>query len=367
MYRFIKGTFFCGVYGVLWWFNSCLPIAALYPVAHTDNVVLYMHQHADQLQLIAWNNATGVIEPLTPHSINPTNVCLWADKTGLSFIDNGIIKIRSFLQRSSQRIEPSLPLCNPASLSWPVSDWLLMSACYSNGRGIFWLEKRGCVVPILFEQHVTYSYPSWIDNYLFCIRYSAVSDTYELVRCACLFPHIHCAEYDSEQALYEIITHPTPYNELIQFGPDPVILFSMISEHKGYCLQYTVNKEAGMIYFRCYEINNNGAWSYQFLFDYTIPLSFFSSGSPLYLLESITPLLPFYYDNALYYSNFDEKTEKLLPYIYDLNEQARKLIQKTSEKYHFLVPYISEGRIYYGICGDFDREVGFEFLVTKFT
>ena len=65
-----------------------------------------MHQtEAQETRLWSLNSVTNQYEQLLSSQYNPIGVQLLPDKSGFSFLDNGLIKVKNFLKRSPKTIE----------------------------------------------------------------------------------------------------------------------------------------------------------------------------------------------------------------------------------------------------------------------
>src|ERR1700687_5258673 len=117
----------------------------IYPVFFLNNILYCIHQKSlYDINLIEYNTKKSTKNFALSASFNPTNVTLLPQKNGISFIDNGVIKIKLFDRRSPKNIEITEPLYNIRSIYW-INNCGLINAQYDKQFGIFILDYEGNV------------------------------------------------------------------------------------------------------------------------------------------------------------------------------------------------------------------------------
>jgi len=301
------------------------PVFAAYPLfCAADNTFFMQQFRSGRTQVGIFDKNSGWYEPVTPLMYSPTNVMLIPDGSGISFIDNGIIKIKLFSHRSAQRIEPTLPIFSPSFVQWYSTDFLCCSAQYANQRGIFFINKAGGVVPVLYDHDAYYGHPQIIDGSLFCIRKHVQTGCNTIVWVPNNVLKSYIDEHGEKYA--ENMSNFTAIQtiECLSFGTTPVAFLSMSSATSGYIIGYRQNEtnKGTLICFVCYHLQKKeDGWTTQKIFDFSLPTIFITS-----LAESVAPLLPRYAPSGIYYVHYDEVADALIPYCYSfLLQQSQKI------------------------------------------
>ncbi len=312
-----------------------------YPIeqnGQSDFFICMQQTESRHMQAWSYNVPNGPLQLLTSSICNPTQLSLLRNSTGFSFIDNGLIKIKEFGYRSEQRIDPDIPIHSPLKLHWITDDWCYLSAQYATHAGIFFLNKNGLVLPLLLDPSLDFIYPSHIDDLLFCIRYCRQTGQYQLVAASCNDNAWHGASIVSGNTQPDHIERITISEKLTasylsknvdnvretvlyDFGSMAVAFLSIQSIEHGYILSHevvTTNAEC-MVSCGCYLLESRGlsSWTATKLFDFSIPMRFFSLSDPECLCETMNALQPYYDAMGAYYVDYDMQTERLLPHCYN--------------------------------------------------
>lgn len=159
----------------------CLVIDAadyLYPVMEVDNKVYLLHQSDDELHLLEWNPDTLHVTHALASWHTPVNVTLLPNKQSFSFIDNDVIKVKGFNQRTPHIISIDMPLYNFTILHWLDNESFFCSACKQGGYGIFQISYDGEVQEKVFDSTMDCLYPQKVGSNLYYIARKKENDLY---------------------------------------------------------------------------------------------------------------------------------------------------------------------------------------------
>lgn len=305
--------------------NRSIATEYMYPVASLDNeTILYIHQTAPHaIQLFEWNTITNESEQALWSLFNPAEVQLLPGNKGFSFIDNGRLRIKSFVKRTAKTIDFDEPIFNINGLYWLDEHICYCSAQYNNHFLLFQLHDDGRVNYLVCRKNKDCMYPQKIGNQLFYIEreknelnnfnYAIMQTTY------------------SEDAASGLV---------ISFYDEPIIFLNMISENEGFVIGYKKDYEKqGLVYFFYYHlIYKEKVWHKVFLFSFIIPSYLFLENNEDRLFESILPLLPRIINNKIYFVDCSNNENNFLElYYYDLETMDQNKVD-IQRKGHSFVP-----------------------------
>lgn len=155
---------------------------------------------------------------------------------------------------------------------------------------------------------------------------------------------------------------------LVDFKDKPIAFLSMISETEGFFLKHPENvcKHDKVVVFECFYIKNTDidsckinscshksfcskGWVCEKIFSFAIPTYLILEVPDSCLYESILPLLPKYYNNKIYFVDFDIEKQSLGLVSYNLlNDFSERLFTKEFSPQLLFAPIFLEDKI---ICG----------------
>lgn len=335
----------------------------VYPVSVLDHntILLIQQKMVDNIVLWIWNNKTNTLKSGLLSRFNPANLCLLPDKSGFSFIDNGLLKIKLFYKRSPKTIPLDEPLYDIAMVQWIDNYYCYTSAKNDNYFGIFQLSIKGdvdCIVKIPFADCL---YPQKIDDLLFYIERK--KNNYRIMSIS--YPNIpqnnnfdETTDFDMKvekiierQTKKEIENRVINKQLILDFKRQPIAFLHMISDNEGFVLEYDsyIDEKDDTILFSYLHLTKSGdSWHYNQLFSFSIPTLLLLTNSPTRLYESILPLLPRHINNTIYY--VDSLQQKYLNiFCYDLNHN--KIEQKTfsgKKGKSYFSPFLVDGQLIFG-------------------
>lgn len=277
----------------------------LYPVGYNseaDTVYLMYQKTMNHIELWEWDPHTKYAQQLLMSRYSPAGLKLLPDGSGFSFIDNGILKVKSFIKRSPRTIEFDRPLSNVELVHWIDSKNFYTAAQLQDYSGIFAIDWDGCVQEIAHKEGIDYLYPQKIENELYCIERTEQGE------------HFLCR--------MNFQPHATP-QKLYSFENQAVAFLHMRSADLGYVTSFkpALSKREKVISFEYVQILKKEAWESEKLFSFNIPTSLLTPG-PTRLYESILPLLPYHKEDDIYFVSAENSILEL--YHYSLKEHIQK-------------------------------------------
>lgn len=296
------------IFSVLFIFIYTFPVAYLYPVIPLDgaNVLMCYQPNAENLELHLFNVTHQSMTKIVSSWYRTAAVRLLPDGSGISFVDNGIIRIKLFAKRSVKAVEIFEPLYGIDFI-----EWLNPTTCYFHAQsdgvfGIYSLSLDESPKRLVVIDGVDCMYPSIVDSVLFYIeRRHVEGQTLYAIRCR------NYKDDNPRDAL------------LLSMDTKKIIFLYMVCETKGYFLEYRVNDDLVMVWYHC--ITYADGWCDTVLFTFSLPISFFSDG-PHRLYESLLPFVPRHINNEIYYSSMSNEG-KLHLYSFDpITTQTRCVV-----------------------------------------
>jgi hypothetical protein len=318
------------------------PYAYSYPVGirHQDSTIVLVQQtHDKRLEVWSYSLRSKKTALLTDSRCNPTQVALLPDETGFSFIDNGAIKIKEFTYRSERRIEPDIPIHSPYLSKWLTPEWCMLSAVYGHYSGIFALRCDGVVLPFLVSKHAHFTYPCSLGADIFAICQDSITGSYAVIvtrqtehekdmLAGRLSPDLLNF---SDDAVKKVVGGERLSTLIYDFGSLPIAFLRMQSETMGYVLSHRTTMAGGSekVLCECYQLSctaTRPVWHAKKLFSFSIPSRFFDLNHPDGIYERMLPLVPCYLEDRIYYIDYDERTNSLLPFVYQLTTGERHIM-----------------------------------------
>jgi len=309
-----------------------ISVEYFYPV-HTfkgDNghMVLLMRQDTQKhMQLWLWSSATNQYEKLLSSQFNPVAVQLLPDNSGFSFMDNGLIKVKSFEKRSPKTIEIYEPIYDINFVNWIDQTHCYFHAKYGNRYGIYQVDLEGTLMPIITSKTYDCLYPQKVGTQLFFIERD-LENNHRIV--ATKYPalvHTHMSadqifmEYEKKDQ-FKKLPETRETECVINFGQQYIAFLSMISEHEGFAVGYPAKIESNdeTICFQFYHMKKvMGVWKREELFTFRLltKLIFDDNYS---LCENLLYLLPLACKYGIYFHSY-EKNNFLESLYYDLENK----------------------------------------------
>lgn len=362
--------------------NSFKSPEYIYPIALlSPNVIATIYQSSPQkIELIAIDSISQKITPLLSSRFMPTHIIALPDKSGFSFIDNGLIYKKLLYKRSPQLLEFTLPFYEINSMLWDDREHMIISAQQKNRYTLLYIDKDGNGLPLFPFQNADFLYPQKVGVNLFFISRSidGPQRNYAISLCefndcdasnALNFNNDNSVNYkNAESFLPGNLSSNTNRHEYAQktiadFGNQPIAFLAMEAEDQGYVVAHPShiegNKETsndiGAIsadtIFSYYSVYKNSGddvlWHKKKLFDFAIPLEFLLKESNSVLYEYMNPLLPKKIDNYIYYSH--AVNGNLNMYKYCLDSQTNTQITFSDQAHdHYFCPIKVHNVIYCG-------------------
>lgn len=323
----------------------------LYPIAQIDDEnILMMHQRSlDDLELWIWNrNQKLAIKELSSIFL-PSEVQLLPGKTAYSFIDRGRIRVKFFNKRAPRAIDIYEPVHAIMAMTWISDDQFYFIGKCNNHYHMFLcnIQDRNVVLSCLdnIQDQLDYLSLYKIDDSLFSIS-------------------------KDQTGLYlfkKSIWNPIPYESYISkssFEMQTLLshtrslgFLHMQNEKIGFCLEFNQEEKLDDKFkFSCCQIENiDSSWNLHKLFDFELPKKLLIDEDSERLHESISPFLPVYTSDKIYFIHYNQSTDQCDIFHYDLASKtiqqlytkSYKALQTTPQ--HFFAPCIIENTIYCGI------------------
>lgn len=344
----------------------------LYPVGvlQTEDVswIYVLHQKsATQIDLWQWDPMTHKAMKALLSTFIPAGLQVMPNNSGISFIDQGRIRVKKFIKRSPKALEICQPLYDIGMPSWLDENTAYFSAKAQNRSGIYQIDLAGNLYCIRSSLMADCLYPAKVGSRLFYIERSCTRP-YCYAIAQCLYPkllsQVEPSFNDNSQfevrsaqvmqdclqssVLIKNIISDEQRSLLISFDEKPIAFLTMISETMGFCLGYpaTIIQSDTKIPFTCYLIQQiEKEWKHREIFTFFLPISLIiPSETETSLYESIVPLLPRYFKNKFYFSDLDSSNHLHIK-SYDLETSSITLLSKGICEFS---PWYCEGKIYFG-------------------
>ena len=328
------------------------------------------------LELWLYNIRTQQIEKALWSVYNPANVQFCSDGTRFSFIDNGRVRVYSFLKRSARSLEFTEPLHDVTFVEWADNNHCYFSAKQHGHYAILQTDMDGDIAHILSAYDADYLYPQKVGNQLFVVKrvYLNTGYRYQIIKVAYkstkkrktdaatdLFGTIGDVDLIQEDILtdsvFEDIQDQKKEYVILSTGTQVVAFLSMVSSAKGFFARFKVpiDQRTNMVELSYHGIYKNGKlWRSNKLFSFSVPTGLISGPDRLH--ESLLPLLPRYFDNLLYYASSSSNCDMTL-YQYNLSTGQIKWIGCPDST--CFAPLMHKGRLFYGIAieGEIDQKL----------
>ena len=344
---------------------SMQSIEYVYPVAalNQDNLLLIEQKAADNITLWFLDRKTKQLKPGLWSRFNPAGLRLLPDKSGFSFIDNGLVKVKFFHKRSPKTIALDEPLYDISMVQWIDNHRCYVSAKKNNRFGIFQLTIKGDVGCIVENSLADCLYPQKIDNLLFYIersnnnyRMMSVSYPEGLLCNSDNFSDI--SDFDTQ--VEEIIDKQTRKEKkrgvtnkqlIFDFKRQPIAFLHMISSSEGFVLEYDAYvdiKDDIILFSYLHLTKTDNSWYYDQLFSFAIPSVLLLADSPTRLYESILPLLPRHINNTIYFADArHQKNLNIFRYDLGLGTTKQKTFTKSNNRHRF-APFVVNDKLFVG-------------------
>lgn len=304
--------FLCGASFVISCIFSLYSIEYIYPITtRIDNgqeLVLFMHQTTTQeTRLWSLNVKTNSYEQLLSSRYNPVGVTLLPDNSGFSFLDNGLIKVKSFFKRSPKTIEIYEPIYDFSVPQWLDNEYCFFHAKEGNRYGIYQTDLDGQLQMIIKNPVYDYLYPQKVGDTLFFIARDFAGNCY-----------VKKSKYYATQN--EACLH------VQNFSQNKLMNLKMINEYEGFVVEYISNSNE-LLTFNFYKLFcDNDVWNKKILFTFSVPTFLFFDKS-IMLRDPMAALFPVVVCDGVYFISMQEK---LHTYFYNFKTQCIELCDACS-------------------------------------
>jgi hypothetical protein len=284
-----------------YFFSICRAYECVYPVGinpiNSSEVLYVMYQIDTSLELLVWNAETKQVSRVLSKRFLPSQVSILPDNDGFSFIDQGVIWVKSHAKRSPTHLEIPFPLRHIDYIYWKDYSACYFSALNGDQYALFELDRSGNLDCLLAMQGHDCLYPQKVDNSLFCIVRDQGSNKYNLIKS--YYPHIsHIPrsfnEYDNSDtqqiSCASLLSSDNDCVMLYSFDV-PVAFLNMVSDTKAFITTVPEQVYSANLMEYSYatlELTNK-SWSLQPLFSFSLPHTSTSK-----TLELVLPFLPRY-------------------------------------------------------------------------
>jgi hypothetical protein len=254
-----------------------------------------MHQTSTQeTRLWSFNTNTKNYEQLLSSRYNPVGVVLLPDKSGFSFLDNGLIKIKKFMKRSPKTIEIYEPLYNIG-----VPQWLDDTTCFFHAKegsrfGLYQVDMNGQVSTIAKSTSYDYLYPQKVGNTLFFIARDLAGSYYVK----------KTDDYATQALMAQNVQTLNRCN---------VISLSMINENEGFIIEHAATNDTQLV-FNVYRITMQEK---KMIFSFYLSSAFFADKT-IMLRDPLAALFPRITSDKIYFISLDKNETGMQHYYYDL-------------------------------------------------
>ena len=298
----------------------------LYPVYVNDSTAFLIYQkNPYHIELWEYDRGSKQAMQLLLSRCTPAGFQILPDQRGFSFIDNGVIKIKSFLKRSARSLELDAPIYQLELLHWIDERHFYASGRYQDIFGIFQIDYDGTVLPLCLSDEIDSMYPQKIDNILFYIERDS-----QWGYSVCKVPY---SPIDGD-SFKDRVTHYYDQNvvaqKIISFDENPITFLKMVSQTEGFLVGHppAVSRADREIPFDYYRIRLDADdWHVEKIFSFIIKGELLLLGSPLRLYESLLPLLPRHDGSTIIYTSAIGPISYL--YQYDLESGISRRLNDT--------------------------------------
>jgi hypothetical protein len=339
-------------------------IQYFYPIAELDQRVYCIYQSSPEIiAMIVWDHEHKEMVPGLLSHFMPAGLRLLPDKSGYSFLDNGILRVKKFMKRSPKSLEFYTPIYNINVPVWIDAQTGYFAAKVRDTYGIFQFDINANLACLLIDPKKDLMYPQKIDTTLFYIERVKRGLGYQFRVLTIEYPtHVDMERDDEMVAFKPILSNQIP-NEIFDFNNEPIAFLSMQNANTGFLVSYPehIEDDAKVIVCSYYQLSQKDGWGEKRLFDFVIPapLLFKSSGDRLY--ESILPLLPYHSGNDIYFADARSSGGlNLNLFVYHIaNGAIEQLTFADQPDQHFFGPILVENFLY---CGGTEFSNGLHFI-----
>jgi hypothetical protein len=308
-----KRSCFCGLFlsGVILCGMSSYATEYVYPTASWvdkgQEILLFTHQVGQKITIWSLNKKTGHKEQLLSSQYNPVGVRILPDKSGFSFLDNGLIKVKQFLKRSPRTIEIYEPIYN-----FGIPEWLTDgSACFfhakqANRYGIYQVTLDGSVSTIIKSAFSDYIYPQKIDQNLFFIERNSEG------QCGIMMTH------------YDQVCDKQP-RHIYDFKKKNIIYLCMINKDNGFVVEHVPQSDSHILSFKCHGLmydTRHDSWRSDEFFTFYLPAHFFIDQEKM-IHDSMSVLFPHAFaTGTLYFISLQAEDDTIFLYRYDIMSKS---------------------------------------------
>lgn len=317
----------------------------LYPclwIGKPDAPMVYLvHQKIDKrLEVWVWDVHNNNFFKGLPSHLNPTLLTLVPNQEGISFLDQGRIRVKFFDKRSVMSIDIDSPIYDILSFSWIDRNSLYVCAKQYGHYAIFHLTITGELEAVVQDEHYDLIYPQKITDSLYYIKHNNNESGCVLMHST--YPSIPLSEENNFNALdtfdervarllgkkNESRAQGTLQQQSLLLGFDEIhspVSLSMTSENSGFVINY----DATACMFDAYYIEKRAeVWRYEKAFSFKIPYCFVAGDTTERLTESLAPLLPRYHEGKIYFVDYDENLFVILSYNVKTYEIKKEYVGK---------------------------------------
>lgn len=343
-----------------------------YPVAlFPEHSIAFIYQSGEgAIDLCVGDLRTNSFSSGLHSRFIPTHVTLLPGATGFSFIDNGMIRIKSFCKRSPKTLELSNPLYDISSMLWD-DQFLYISAKYRNNYALFLLDSDGNNTWKLSDTGADFLYPQKQGENLFFIHRSIINT--ESKYTVSVFKYnsknqktiktVNNNRFDVLQNSFTMqcdnsctVGDVRDIKTIVDFGNQSIAYLTMEHETSGFVVAHPTSivltegddtQSKGVIFSYYHLVYDNKTWNKEKLFDFAIPFDFLVPEGKNRLYEYMAPLVPKKIDSFIYYSH--SVNGVLNVFRYCLKTRASVQITQTKkENDHFFCPIQIGSHVYCG-------------------
>ena len=190
----------------------------------------------------------------------------------------------------------------------------------------------GYVTPVVDQKYADCLFPQKIDDHLFYIER--------------LKQHKNCSSYRIMQTGYFQSIHRKP---ILDFGQLTIGFLTMLSDSLGYVLEYPsdIPDDYTTITLTCHRLERGGqSWTRRRLFTFKVPLSVLEGDEQL--VESLLPLLPYYYHDGIDFVHYDNNALNLFRFHFGLKKSSIEQLTFGTNSQHFIAPQRINNNTFYG-------------------
>lgn len=342
----------------------------LYPVAMLNHdgkqKICVLYQKNSHLELWFWDPESLEAVKGLLSSFTPAGIRILPHQRSFSFIDNDRIRIKDVTKRSPCTLDLPYGPYDLSTIEWIDNESFYFCAREREHLNLFHATIEGELFHLTRSTTVNYSYPQKIEESLF---YIAKNDEGETTLEQAEYPikqlpkrswnegnqnfkeqlrKIFEEENDTFTKTYLDTTTQKKLYTWTDRNKELAFLF-MKDGNKGYFLTHPANigRSDEHMTFECYTFVCQSEVTIKRLFSFDIPLYLLmpQHNRPERLYESVLPLLPMYYQDAIYYSHDPGMGLRL--YRYDETiDQSEELTR--SNNIHNFAPLCYGNKIYYG-------------------